>query len=223
MTSVTSAIPCAARFSDPAQMTSSALRERSARPCSPSAQRSASARLLLPDPLGPTTALIPRPNSIVVRSANDLKPCSRSARRRGSASGGGSSEPSSPSPLMAPTRRARRSRAGCSIACDAAAVSAVRRDGPWPVPSNCPSTQTSIRNDFSWSGPVASSSRYDGRSPECRWVYSCSRLFGLLSDPIGSSALSSGSASPISQSRTLREPEVEVERAGDGLERRGEQ
>ena len=70
-------------------MTSSALRERSARPCSPSAQRSASARLLLPDPFGPTTALIPGPNSTFVRSANDLKPCSRRARRRGSAGSAG--------------------------------------------------------------------------------------------------------------------------------------
>ena len=52
-TRVTSAMPCAERFSDPAQITSSALRERSARPCSPSAQRSASARLDLPEPLGP--------------------------------------------------------------------------------------------------------------------------------------------------------------------------
>ena len=58
-------------------------RLRSARPCSPSAQRSASARLLLPEPLGPTTALIPPPNSTSVRSANDLKPWRRSARRRG--------------------------------------------------------------------------------------------------------------------------------------------
>ena len=83
-TRVTSAIPCAARFSEPAQMTSSALRERSARPCSPSAQRNASARLLLPEPFGPTTALIPGPNSTFVRSANDLNPCRRRARRRGS-------------------------------------------------------------------------------------------------------------------------------------------
>ena len=40
-------------------MTSSDLRRRSARPCSPSAHRNASARLLLPDPFGPTTALMP--------------------------------------------------------------------------------------------------------------------------------------------------------------------
>ena len=75
-------MPCAARRSEPAQMTSSALRERSARPCSPSAQRRASARLLLPEPFGPTTALIPAPNSTTVRSANDLNPCRRSASSR---------------------------------------------------------------------------------------------------------------------------------------------
>src|SRR4051812_38568922 len=66
-------------------MTSSDLRDRRARPCSPSAQRSASARLLLPEPFGPTTALIPGPNSTIVRSANDLKPWSRSARSRAGA------------------------------------------------------------------------------------------------------------------------------------------
>src|SRR5690349_17495230 len=78
-------MPCAERFSDPAKMTSSDFRLRSARPCSPSDQRSASARLLLPEPLGPTTALIPGPNSTTVRSANDLKPWSRRARSRAGA------------------------------------------------------------------------------------------------------------------------------------------
>ena len=42
-------------------MTSSLLRIRSERPCSPSAQRRASARLDLPEPLGPTIALTPGP------------------------------------------------------------------------------------------------------------------------------------------------------------------
>ena len=45
------------------------------------------------------------------------------------------------------------------LAWAAADVSAVRRDGPSPAPSTSPSTQTSIRNDFSWSGPDASTSR----------------------------------------------------------------
>ena len=39
----------------------------------------------------------------------------------------------------------------------AADVSAIRRDGPSPVPSTRPFTRTSIRNCFSWSGPTASS------------------------------------------------------------------
>ena len=63
-------------------MTSSDFRDRSARPCSPRAQRRASARLLLPDPLGPTTALMPGPNVTSVRSAKDLKPWSRTDSRR---------------------------------------------------------------------------------------------------------------------------------------------
>src|SRR5689334_4442704 len=78
-------MPWAARRSEPAQITSSDFRIRSDRPCSPSDHRSASARLLLPDPLGPTTALIPGPNSTTVRSAKDLKPWRRRARRRAGA------------------------------------------------------------------------------------------------------------------------------------------
>ena len=66
-------------------MTSSVRRIRSERPCSPSAQRSASARFDLPEPLGPTTALMPGPNSTSVRSANDLNPWTRRPRRRAGA------------------------------------------------------------------------------------------------------------------------------------------
>src|SRR5262249_7911806 len=66
---------------------------------------------------------------------------------------------------------------GRSMPSPAAAVSAIGRDGPSPVPRWLPSTQTSIRNDFSWSGPVAWTSRYSGRTPERRCVYSCKRLF----------------------------------------------
>ena len=86
MTRLTSAMPVACRRAEPAKMTSSDLRVRSERPCSPSAQRSASARLLLPLPLGPTMALMPGPNSNRVASAKDLKPTRRSSRRRGSSS-----------------------------------------------------------------------------------------------------------------------------------------
>ncbi len=44
--------------------------------CSPSAQRTASVTLDLPDPLGPTITLTPGPNSSRVRSGKDLKPFS---------------------------------------------------------------------------------------------------------------------------------------------------
>ena len=56
-----------------------------------------------------------------------------------------------------------------------------RRDGPRRRPSTSPSTSTSIRKCFSWSGPVASTRRYVGRPPVVRWVCSWSRLLGLLS------------------------------------------
>ena len=82
MTRVTSAIPIALRDDDPAKIRSSARRVRSVLPCSPRDQRNASARLLLPLPLGPTTALMPGPNSMTVRSANDLNPTRRSAVKR---------------------------------------------------------------------------------------------------------------------------------------------
>ena len=44
--------------------------------CSPSAQRTASATLLLPQPFGPTMPVIPGRTLSAVRSAKDLKPCS---------------------------------------------------------------------------------------------------------------------------------------------------
>src|SRR5205823_10712517 len=44
--------------------------------CSPSAHRTASVTLDLPDPFGPTITLTPGPNSSLVRSGNDLKPLS---------------------------------------------------------------------------------------------------------------------------------------------------
>src|SRR5579859_3215065 len=43
--------------------------------CSPSTQRTASATLLLPLPLGPTTAVMPGANSRSVRAAKLLNPC----------------------------------------------------------------------------------------------------------------------------------------------------
>ena len=53
-------------------------------------------------------------------------------------------------------RAARRSALSTSSAWAAADVSATRREGPSPVPRTRPSTSTSIRNRFSWSGPTAS-------------------------------------------------------------------
>ena len=60
----------------PPKMTSSIL--PAPRSClelvSPSTQRMASEILLLPDPLGPTTPVMPAPMVILVRSGKDLKP-----------------------------------------------------------------------------------------------------------------------------------------------------
>ena len=222
-------------------MTSSLLRIRRERPCSPSAHRRASARLDFPDPLGPTTALMPGPNSTRVRSAKDLNPWTRRPRRRagaltsrrpvvvgdrgrrrqtavvasagrsGARRGAGSAEP-----------RAARQRS-ISSASAAADVSAIRRDGPSPTPSTRPSTTTSIRNCFSWSGPTASSSRYSGRSPVVRWVCSWSRLLGLLSVVSAESAESSSAAQRWIQSARRVPAEVEVDGADERLEGRGEQ
>src|SRR5215210_4573186 len=86
--SVTSARPSGARPDVPAKMTSSILPPRSDfAPCSPSTQAIASTTLDLPDPLGPTTAVIPGSNRNVVAEAKDLKPlrvrlfrCTRGSR-----------------------------------------------------------------------------------------------------------------------------------------------
>ena len=75
MVSVTSARPSGGRPAVPAKMTSSILPPRSAfAPCSPSTQAMASTTLLLPDPLGPTTAVMPGSKRSVVAEAKDLKP-----------------------------------------------------------------------------------------------------------------------------------------------------
>src|SRR6185437_7636760 len=74
---VTSARPSGARDEVPAKMTSSILPPRSVlAPCSPITQASASTTLDLPDPLGPTTAVMPGSNRRVVGEAKDLKPFS---------------------------------------------------------------------------------------------------------------------------------------------------
>src|SRR5438270_5195809 len=75
MVTVTSARPSGAREEVPAKMTSSILPPRNVlAPCSPITQASASTTLDLPDPLGPTTAVMPGSNRSVVDDAKDLNP-----------------------------------------------------------------------------------------------------------------------------------------------------
>src|SRR5579875_1880745 len=72
---VTSARPSGGRPAVPAKMTSSILPPRSAlAPCSPSTQAIASTTLDLPEPFGPTTAVMPGSKRRVVADAKDLKP-----------------------------------------------------------------------------------------------------------------------------------------------------
>ena len=67
--------PNAARPDVPAKITSAICPPRSARaPCSPMTQASASTTLDLPDPLGPTTHVMPGWRASVVALAKDLKP-----------------------------------------------------------------------------------------------------------------------------------------------------
>jgi hypothetical protein len=74
---VTSARPSGAREDVPAKMTSSILPPRSVLAlCSPITQVSASTTFDLPDPLGPTTQVMPGSNRRVVGAAKDLKPLS---------------------------------------------------------------------------------------------------------------------------------------------------
>src|ERR1700733_13805224 len=75
MVSVTSARPSGGREVVPAKTTSSILPPRSDfAPCSPITQERASTTLDLPDPLGPTTQVMPGSRRSVVADANDLKP-----------------------------------------------------------------------------------------------------------------------------------------------------
>ena len=73
--SATSARPSGGRPAVPAKMTSSILPPRSDfAPCSPMTQARASTTFDLPDPLGPTTHVMPGSNRSVVAEANDLNP-----------------------------------------------------------------------------------------------------------------------------------------------------
>src|ERR1700760_4614026 len=77
MVTVTSARPSGARDEVPAKMTSSILPPRSVlAPCSPITHARASTTLDLPEPLGPTTAVMPGSKRRVVGEAKDLKPFS---------------------------------------------------------------------------------------------------------------------------------------------------
>src|SRR5579883_598415 len=79
----TSAMPAGGRPGPPANSTSSVRRPRSTRRlCSPSTHRTASAMLLLPLPLGPTIAVMPRSKTRLVRPENDLKPARERDLRR---------------------------------------------------------------------------------------------------------------------------------------------
>src|SRR5436305_14094800 len=72
---VTSARPSGGRPDVPAKITSSILPPRSAlAPCSPRTQVIASTTLDLPEPLAPTTQVMPGSSFIVVADAKDLKP-----------------------------------------------------------------------------------------------------------------------------------------------------
>ncbi len=75
MVSATSARPSGGRPEVPAKMTSSILPPRSdLAPCSPITQARASTTLDLPEPLGPTTQVMPGSSCSVVAEAKDLNP-----------------------------------------------------------------------------------------------------------------------------------------------------
>src|SRR6187551_2855769 len=75
MVRLTSARPSGGRPDVPAKMTSSILPPRRLfAPCSPITQLRASTTLDLPDPLGPTTQVMPGSRRSVVADAKDLNP-----------------------------------------------------------------------------------------------------------------------------------------------------
>ncbi len=81
--SVTSAMPCGPRCSEPLKMTSDMARPRRCLAlCSPIAQRMESTMLDLPQPLGPTMPTTSESKWMTVRSTNDLKPLISSLRMR---------------------------------------------------------------------------------------------------------------------------------------------
>src|ERR1700690_4015785 len=79
------AIPARGRCSEPEKIMSSVFLPRNNKyDCSPNTQRKESAIFDLPEPLGPTIAVMPPANSKTVRVAKVLYPCnSRDLRRNG--------------------------------------------------------------------------------------------------------------------------------------------
>src|SRR5437763_14642606 len=105
MVRVTSARPSGGRPAVPAKMTSSILPPRNAlAPCSPSTQAMASTTLLLPEPFGPTTAVMPGSKRSVVAEAKDLKPLSVNDLRCTDLPRGGPHRSRGSAPNLAPTQ-----------------------------------------------------------------------------------------------------------------------
>ena len=124
----------------PPKMTSSILPEpRSWRELvSPKTQRMASEILDLPEPLGPTTPVMPAPMVSLVRSGKDLKPWISSSFRR---------------MVTSFLRYWGRLRSACCAACCSAAF--LLR--PTPPASRLPLQNTPTVNCLAWSGPVSPS------------------------------------------------------------------
>ena len=190
-------MPWAARFSEPAQITSSALRERSDRPCSPSAQRRASARLDLPEPFGPddradagaeldVRPLGERLEALEAQGEEPrrARPSDRSCRRVA-----GAADPCrSGSAVHRDRALGRRARPGCA-----------RAPGPrrgLGAPARRPladAEDLAVDPDLDPElllvvGPGRLEQPVLGPLAGRRWVYSCSRLLGLLSDSTGASS-----------------------------------
>ena len=96
----------------------------------------------MPEPLGPTTALIPGPNSTSVRSANDLKPWTRRPRRRAGALTGLRRRLVSVGRALAPRPSDRARGASAERSTRLAPRPTSRRPGA-TGPRRCPSTRPS--------------------------------------------------------------------------------
>ena len=232
-TSVTSAMPWARPLlrAGPDDVLGLARTERPA--CSPRAQRRASARLLLPEPLGPTTALIPTEldGGPLGEGLEPLEAEREEPRRREAVPGGvgrdgrgvGRSPPGGRDTTRlrgGPVRRSTRAEALDGLRGGGCLGLATRR-------ALALTEDLAVDPDLDAEGllaigPDASRSRYSGRWPDRRCVYSCNRLLGLLRDMTGASRSSSGARGlqPVPDRPVA---EVQVEGAGQRLERRREE